>query len=591
MDVGDPKQATRLRKAMKWSRQQLDPFRTARVSAFKQYVGFNYSANGSSDKVPVNHLWQGVSTWRRHLVAQNPHVLVSTREAALKPSAAKFELAMNQVLHDADFERTLNVAALDALFAVGIFKVGITPKDAVDIDGIQHVVGMPYCDAIDLDDWVHDMTARSPADMEFCGNRYRVRLDYVRDAGIFDEAAVDRLAAQVKSYDEDGNKRLKNLGQGDDDWNPENEPTDHVELWDVWLPHEKQVVTFAEDGDTPLRVVGWKGPRDGPFRMLSLGDVPANTMPLTPVMQWRDMHDLLNRVFRKLGRQAERQKTITAARAGNETDASRIQSASDGDMIAVDDPSGVREMRYGGADQIGLAFYLQGKGSMSQLMGGLEVLSGTSPMTDTVGQEAMLQKAANKTLEELQDRVVACTRELVKDIGWYVWNDPLTSYALTLRIPNSDLEIPVEFTPEDRSANFYDYVLDIEPYSLQASSPGQRLQALVQTFQTFIVPLAAQLQAQGMAVDLEQVLRLIAQYGNMPDLERILRFERPPDRFGEGGQRAQPAIQAPQNTNRTYTRVNRPGATAPGQENTLAQILAGGNPQPKERAQLERAVA
>ena len=78
-----------------------------------------------------------------------------------------------------------------------------------------------------------------------------------------------------------------------------------VELRDIWLPREQLIITVETGKLGPsLRVLEWDGPHSGPYRFLRFNEVPGNTMPLPPVALWRDLHDLANVLFRKLGLQS-----------------------------------------------------------------------------------------------------------------------------------------------------------------------------------------------------------------------------------------------------------------------------------------------
>ena len=110
-------------------------------------------------------------------------------------------------------------------------------------------------------------------------------------------------------------------------------------------------------------------------------------------------------------------------------------------------------------------------------------------------------------------------------------------------------------------------------------------QSILSVFERVVAPYVQLLREQGISVDFEELMRVIALYGNLPELRNILKFTRPGDFAAEGAMHEKTL---PSNTNRTYTRVNRPGATRSGKDNALTQVLMGGNPQPKEQAVIGR---
>jgi hypothetical protein len=296
----------------------------------------------------------------------------------------------------------------------------------------------------------------------------------------------------------------------------------------------------------------------------------------------------VGKLFRKCGRQAERQKTITGVRTGAEKDGSRVLKASDGDMIGLDDPKSTQEYKYGGVDPQTLAFLIQTKDLASYMWGNLDALGGLSPQADTLGQDQLLTANASKRIEDMQDRTVEFVKDVTTDLAWYLFTDPLIEMPLVKRVPGTDIEIPTAFRAEDREGDFLDYNFDIEPYSMQHQSPGMRIQTLMEIFERLLAPAMPMLEAQGITINFEAFLQTISKYRNMPELQDILVFSGPPQSYGEGPV-GQPPKQSPVTTRR-YERVNRPGATRSGKDHVLMQALLGQASQPAEAATLTRAV-
>ena len=125
----------RLREAIDYSRRKLMPFRQQRYEAIRQYVGFHYSDDGTSDRIPVNLLELAVNIYTQQMAARAPKALVQTRFAELKPMAANFELALNHLIKEIRLGQTIRLAVIDALFSLGIIKSGLERRASVEIDG------------------------------------------------------------------------------------------------------------------------------------------------------------------------------------------------------------------------------------------------------------------------------------------------------------------------------------------------------------------------------------------------------------------------------------------------------------------------
>lgn len=589
MAVFDSRQLSRLQRAVTWSRQRLGPFRDARVESIRQYVGARYGNQGASDKVPVNYIELAVTIYLSHLVTNNPAVLVSTPHMQLKTSAYELQLGMNHLVREINLVDSLQQVVTDALFSMGIIKLGLTVEGSPGVDGVTHDAGQAFADSVDLDNWVHDMSVSRWDHIGFCGDVYKLPLDLVKSCGLYQN--VDGLTSEQGEPDPfgDGSDKAEDIGRGpageDEDFE------DQVSLVDLWVPRHGVVVTLPWAGEwtKPLREVEWEGPEDGPYRRLSFSEVPNNTMPLPPVDLWFDLHTLANSVFRKLGRQVDRQKTVLGVRSGNANDGEKIVNANDGDAIVLENPDSSREFKFGGADAPSLAFMLQLKDLVSYHAGNLDVLGGLSPQAPTLGQEELLSQSASKRMEKMQSKVHAFVNRVVRGLAWYLWTDPLVNLPLTKRVPGTSINLPFRYTPERREGDFMDYNLSIEAYSMQGQTPAQKLQLIGNIWSNFIAPYVPVLAEQGIQVNWTALLRKIAEYSNTPELEEFLTFAEPPAMPGPVGtpERAS-AMSRPAVTRRENVRINRPGATRGGKDGALMQLLLGGGVQPKEAAAIGR---
>jgi hypothetical protein len=314
-------------------------------------------------------------------------------------------------------------------------------------------------------------------------------------------------------------------------------------------------------------------------------NIDNNAMPVAPAMHWRDIHDLSNRLFRKLGRQAERQKTITGVRRGSGADGTRVVEANDGDTLELDDPQATQEYSYGGIKPETLGFLVMVRDLFSYMAGNLDVLGGLGPQSETLGQDQLLSASASMRIQKMQKTTITFVRDIIEDIFMYMWEDPLYNPVLTKKVKGfDDVSVQVPFGPESRpDADFLRLNIDIEPYSMQHMTPEAKLQGLRTIFQEFVAPFIPMMQAQGITLDMEMLFRKIGKLGNIPELNDIIIYSNPmhqPEPMQSG---------KPANTKRTYERVNRPGATNPGKSAILQQALFGKQPQKSETASLMRA--
>jgi len=494
MNPENPDHRRRLQSAVDWSRWKLEPWRRNFVEMTKELVGRNWGANGARDKVPVNLLNLSTTIYQRQLVPRSPRYMISTQFPQLKSVASNMEVWTNARVESMDLASSIRRIVLDALLCMGIAKVGLCNYLPIEWEGFTHDYGKVFVDKIEMDDWVHDMFAKRWDQVAFMGHRYCMPLEVAKEAEQFKKDARQKLTASPRSlYNERGGARINSLSY--DAVHESDELEDMVEVWEIWLPRDRLLVTLSSDedgggvGNELLRVVEWKGPDSGPFHILGLGDVPGNLMPSAPGQQLYDLHLLANKLFRKLGRQAERLKTVTVAPRGSADDEERFRSTDDGGTITMDSPEAVREVTTGGVNNLLLLFFMQVKQLFLELGGNLGAIGGLGPQSETLGQDEMIHANSSKTLQEMQARVLAFAREIGQSMTYYWWNDPIETYEVETPIPQTSLWLHKPIKPEDRADDFRKLNFDINPYSLQIETPSSKLNTLKEIMQTLVLPL------------------------------------------------------------------------------------------------------
>lgn len=576
----------RLKQAATWSRAALKPFRQKRIEALREYVGAHYSDDGAPDRVPVNLLELAINIYVRQLVASRPQALVTTRHRELRAFAGIFESTVNDAVIEANLEATLRQAVMNAMFSIAIVKVGITEGLEVDLGDKKHDAGKLYADCIGLDDWVHDMTARSRSGWQFCGNRWSMRLDQAKENPAFDPDARARLVSHDPSaMMEDGEERASAISRGRiSPGADEAEFRPRVELWDYYLPQERLLVTCNADIDVPLRIVEDDGPSQGPYHYLGFSDVPDSIMPLPPVALMRDIHELVNRLYRKLGRQADRQKTITGVQGSADKDGERIVKADDGDVVKLDNPNNAKEYKFGGVAPESLAFLIQTKDLYSYLNGNLDSLGGLSPQSRTLGQDELLSSSASQRIADMQARTLEFTTGIIKSFAWWTWTDPVREQLVQRRMMGTAQDVNFEWTPETRNGDFLQYNFDVNPFSMAHSTPAMKLQGLLNFLQGMVFPALPMLEAQGKTINFDSLVKTVSRLGNIPEVEDVIVDSGAPTPIMEGPAEGDPQPKVAPVTKRTYERVNRPGGTRQGQDAVTVRALMGAASQPEEMA-------
>lgn len=552
----------RLIEARNNSWRRIEVFREKRREAVRQYVGAHYGNEGSPRRVPINYLELAISIYRRLLAPRIPKVLWTTEIAELRNTALTAELACNELLKEMKFGLTLQRWVSDAIFSIGILKLGLEPV------AVNDLAGQPFAEPVSLDDFVYDTGANRLEDLQFMGNRYHLTIEQGKAifGGVIRATEVASAATSTNQ-----SEATRDIGPGHEAKDPSQMRfLETVELWDMWLPHSKELVTFIGDKPDPIRVMNWKGPKRGPYHIMSFSDVPDNFMPLAPVANLIDLHSLANILFRKLSNQAANMKNVIAYSEGHQQDAERLQQANDLDLIRMDDPNSVIPFKTGQLDQSMAALGIQIRDMFSYQAGNLDLLGGLSAQSETLGQDRLLASTASERLKEMQDRTLMAVNGVTEDIGEYLWSDPSRSKRLLHKV--GEFSVELDFGPDQRDGDLSDYLIEVAPYSLQTRSPAERLQTIQNLMTQIILPLAPQMEQQGLAPNIPVLMDLVARYSDTPEIRDIITGTDPAKLAG--GQHAAEGRQSPV-TVRTNIRKNVPGSSAQSRDDTLTKAFLG----------------
>jgi len=570
----DSKALKRLEVAVTKSMAAMDIYRRKRLERLRERIGTHYSDEGTDQRRPVNLLAMAGSIYLRQLAGGYPKVLVNTHNAMLFPAADDLEQAGNMLLKKIDFITSLRHWIVEAFYGAGVMKVGLNKSGTVEIGGFTHDVGQPFADVVSLDNFVLDTNARKWEEITFAGDFYRMELRDVAESGLFQNAGG--LKPEEKTYLNNfgGDETAQTLGGFQE--TSQEEFTDKVTLLDLWLPGEQVLLTVAPHQNwRVLREVDWEGPKHGPYHLLYLDEIPDNLMPMPPSATWLDLHRLANSLMNKLGDQADRQKSNLVVPRGGEGDAEAIKNSADGDVLELDQPDKAQEVRYGGPDQINMAFFIQVKDLFSWMAGNLDTMGGLSRMADTLGQEQMLDANSFRVIEDMRDRVIQATQRVVEDLLWYLWTDPLIELPIVKRVPGTDVEIPSIFSAENREGDFLDYNFEIDPYSLRPRTPGGQLQKIRSIVGEFIMPLLPVMQSMGISFKFDQLFELLAEYADVPELARLIEYIDPAMQANHEQEIVASPVKPPVTT-RNYNRLSSStGGTRTGRDQAMMQSLLG----------------
>ena len=547
----------RLDKAIEWSLRQMIFPRRERFDAFQQFCGSHYAEGGAERIVPVNFLALAVMIFVRRLAARAPTAMLSTVSQDIRPLAATFQEALNLIPGEINLVHTLRQWVTEAIFSPwGVIKCGLNN-------------GKTFADLVTLDDYFIDMSATRMDTIDFEGN------DYWED---YEKIMEDKRFVNKEGLSRDERTPLGPNGERRTQQIAVDETMvtykDKKWLRDVWVPDEGLLVTVAVRDKRVIREVDLDELRHSPYFKLSYNSIPGQLMPLPSVALWRDLHDLGNSLFRKLGNGADSQKTCLGF-ANDDEGVGAFKNARDGEGFKYQgqDP---KVLKAGGIDPQTMLFFLQTRDLMSYFAGNLDSLGGLGAQAETATQDKLISGAANAQLDDMSDTTITATESVFQALAYYEWTDPVKKRTLMKTVPGVDWKIPVEFGPaERRNAKFGSFYIKLDVHSMQKDSPEVKLGKLRGIVNEFILPLADAIMAQGGVIDVKAILKRAGEYANFPEADEFVIFVDMPE--STRGPASGAGARGPAVTSRTYTHASSP---APRQSQTaqmMQQLMSAGS--------------
>jgi len=555
--------------------KNMEKLRKDSALAERQFIGKN-GLGGSDDEVPINEIRRMVSTLMRLLASGVPQAFIESRYDERKPFADDFRLNLNRHLTEINLDEQLQGGVWNSMFSVGILKTGLAESSKEKkfmIGGEIMDPGEAFTISVDLNNFVIDMQATAPHDVAFVGDRYRRTYSWILEK----KKARDKIIAREMGAQEDsadGQDRPEPRTSGTDE-----EPDERLYregwCWDIYLPKENVMYTFAEGDDIPLDMFEWDGPESqyGPYELIGYDWPSREVLPASPVLYLAPLHQFINALALKIENQANRQKNLTAFKRGKEEDAKVIKKAEDGDIVGLHDPEGVRPMAFPGSDPANHNILVWAMREFTKRAGGLDTLTGAEPMSETVGQDKLLNQSANALVDEMRRVVRKALGRVVRKHAWYIWTDPIRDYEAPKPVQGTGMSTTAEFSPEVREGDFLDYNISIVTHSLQERTPEEERSALVQDWNEVMMPNAESLAQTGMMPNSQGYVERVFKLRGHEIGELLTPMD--PNAMGadKPGQVPWPKGFGGQNET-VNTRVSRPGTTAGAQDIATVQANA-----------------
>ena len=507
----------RLKDAVDYSDERLATFRRNRQSFIRAFAGPYYQpsfqAAANRDNVthePLNLLFSTVSTLVPFLITQNPKAMCTRKEGRSGRFPDTLAGALDHVFREIELQFALRLALGEALWGLGVIKVGMIPADTPDVSNAFGYLANPdqvWAESVNLDDYVPDMAARHPQRMQFEGNRYLVDQEWAYGSPLYSKK--HDILDKMREKDQDSTRTSHKT---DKKYRPQ------FEFIDLWLPQEEAIVTMPGGGeDRPVAYLAeeeYTGPERGPYEQQGFHWIDGEIMPVPMMGIVYDIHQMINAMAWKAKNDAEASKTLVLYAQQAAGEAERIRTAQNLAMVAVQDPEHFKELHLGGVSPERYEYIAFLRQFMSEIMGNTDLMGGTRAKSETLGQDQMLYQQASMRLADLAGQTHAFVKRVAEKLGYYLWNSN-RQFWVTMD-PGATYEWQALFGGEYREGEYLEYEVDIQPYSMRADTPEAVYARMMQWLKEVILPLSELGMAQGAQLNVPLVAEESAKRLNIP---------------------------------------------------------------------------
>ena len=457
-----------------------------------QFVGQYYrSKRGIEGEEPINLMYNAVRALVPNLVMRSPINRVTTDILEHKEYAELLGLALDFLNKKLDMKSILRASIVDALFMMGIVKVGLGNSDTIhDFGDVHYDNGSLFNERINFEDFVFDPTAKDLRTSAFFGDVNRVPRQILLDNDNYDHDAVMKLAISQDMTKNKAIERLSGLKVQDTEMR---ELQDFVDVVELWIPDANAKIVISDPRvhtmDGYLSATEYYGPDSGPYSFLRLSPpVPGNPYPISPLGVSYDLHMGANRMMVKAIDQADSQKDVIFYESGHADEAEDLRTCGQNEVLAGD-PKSVAAVSVGGQNEGNIAMLSQLQVWCNHMFGGVDQLAGQKTQGGgdmTATQSSILNANSTITIEDSKDIINDFAADINWKNAWYLHTDPLIELPLVRRKPGGEEEQLI-LTPEQRSGDFLEYTFRIKARSLIHMDPMLKAKRVLE-FLTNVLP-------------------------------------------------------------------------------------------------------
>ena len=521
----DDRHFQRLTEAVRQSEIRTEDYRRLNRMLVDAAMGQYYPRFNTRDpETPINLMWMAQRAMSRFLYMRDPRGLATTSVPQWQSFAEDSEIALNRTIKEAQFGKVISEVVDQSLYSVGALWMSA--------DYVGTPTGMKQklvLENVPFPDQVWDARTRSFDESDYVGRQIDMKLIDVHEHPLFDE----QLRKQVQESAQDNSANHSDATFHQSSHSYRTDLYDYVKIMQVYDRSSERIYMWPKSQpDLKLMDMVWNGPGIGPMRFLHYGAPPGHPYPVSPMANVYRLSRAANVLLAKALQQQQAAKGLLLYTSASKDEAQAIMDSVDLNGV-LQEHGAVRYTQIGGAASDTVSMAELSRKLFSYAVGNMDQLLGLGSQTPTLGQERMLSENTTANMQDMGEVVYQFVKGSVNDAYWFNIRDPETRERIWKKLGKTGLQYDVSWTPEKRKfIEGMNFEIDIEPFSYRSRTPDGRLADYMGALQ-LLGQWTPQMNAQGMMLDIEAIIRTIAKYKDLPELYDGIIMNQDPDRMAQ----------------------------------------------------------
>jgi hypothetical protein len=313
-------------------------------------------------------------------------------------------------------------------------------------------------------DYATDPSARSPREERFRAVRLRVSKRLATRMGFITHAMADKCDRAHEGADDD-----------------------LIYIWFVCV-YEHTKIRFGVlcrpgQDEWLIPLTDWDGHPNGPIDVLAIRSIRTLNRQVSPLHALADIHKSMGRLSAAVVQRGILEKTILFGQDLPTDSQQEILKSRHLQLINLPQGQEPKQVQYGGLTSSQLPLMQSLNDMLNNSSANLQQSSGNKGVSDTAYEASLLQSNADRQLADMREACAKARARVLSQVVYYDFYGRQQEQGLSVSIPVTTIHgtelLGIQVAPQDREADFFDFMFDVKSNEAKSMDPAVRLDLLM----------------------------------------------------------------------------------------------------------------